>query len=780
MTPRPALLLAALAIVASACTGSAGSTTTTSPPLTAVPTAPTTTTTAPATTTSVPAPTTTVAPPEPPYTLAFDLAPATAAVYDFETTYKNTSSGELADEAITVELDGQRRIAAYELDGRRYLEDLLDVGAVELFGTTVDGEDAGGRGLAALAEAGLDAASLRWPVTVVVDGNGRPAGGMAPVPAGTAQPLALARALDNLAVPILPTGPVDVGDEWRVGPLELPWVGTEPMTATGEARVTGTADVDGAFTVDVKVDLSLDAPTRGFADLAAGLLALQPTELRLMGIDQLRTELLAAEAEQGPAAGTVVLAGGRIAGTYRFDPVRGLLAGATTDSRMVVELAFEDERGPFTGSVVIEARTEARLAGVEEEVPPLLLDPDDAAFATLPLEHPGFTIEDLDPLRAEELLNRLGLLLDDPLAGAAAARLVPADGDETTSVDVMAFYPRGFARGDPLLAETVAAVVTGEFEADVGEAVDFEGATVLRFESEGETWLAAVTNTRLLVGVGGDDVDVAAFLEAVADAAQDHRWSPGECHDLGAGEAFDPPFSPFGTETLVPCWRPHTVEVTAAELVAGDPGSPRPDDLDARSERLCDQAFLDYTGSLASQTRLSGVSYLPDEAEWAEGDRYLACVVSAVDDDGLVAATGGSLRGAGPRFRLELDTGVCFDGSLSGAPVDCSGPHIVEIVGRVAIDDPPGAPYPGDDELLATLDERCGEVLGGYASDVAKPGAEVEATAFGAGAFAWDQGVREFACVAVASDADGASVRVTRSFADEWRPLGPADDAFSA
>ncbi len=773
MTPRLPLLVAALALVAAACTGSAGSTTTAA----ATPASSTSTTT---TTTADPATTTTSGPPpEPPYTLTFDLEPGTAAIYDFETTYKDTSSGELAAEAITVELDGQRRIAAYELDGRTYREDLLDVGSVAVFGTAVDGEDATGRGLAALTDAGLDAAALQWPVTVVVESDGRAAGGLAPVAGGTAQPMALARALDSLAVPILPPGPVEAGDEWPLGPLELPWIGVEPMTATGTARVAGTSALDGAFVVDVEVDLTLSAPTHRFADLAAGLLEVSPTDGRLMGIDRLLAERLAAEAAEGEAAGTVGLASGRIAGTYRFDPARGLLAGASTDSRVVVELAFEDERGPFAGTAVIEARTDARLARVGGEVPPLPQDPDDAAFTALPLEHPGFVVEDLDPLRAEELLNRVGLLLDDPLAGATAARLVPPGSDDT-AVDVMAFYPLGFARGDPLLAATLAAVVTGEFEVDVGEPVDADGATVIRFESEGETWLVAVTNTRLLVGVGGDDVDTGAFLEAVAYAAEDHRWAEGECHDLGDGEAFDPPFSPFGTETLVPCWRPHSVEVTAAELVAGDPGSPRPDDLDARSERLCDEAFLDYTGSLPSQTRLSGISYLPDEAEWAEGDRYLACVVSAVDDEGLVAASAGSLQDAGDRFSLELEAGVCFDGPLSSIPVECSGPHVVEIVGTVARDDPPGAPYPGDDELITALDEQCTEALAGYASDVAKDGAEIEAAAFGVGAFAWEQGVRDFACTAVARDADGASVRVTRSFADEWRPLGPADDAFSA
>ncbi len=775
MTLRLPLLVAILALVAAACTGSAGSATTTEPP------APSTSTSSTATTTTTTATATTAAtiPPEPPYTLALDLAPGTAAVYDFETTYKDTSSGELAAEAITVELDGQRRVAAYELDGQAYLEDLLDVGTVEVFGTSADGEDATGRGVAALTDAGLDAASLELPVTVVVDAEGRAVGGLAPVPGGTAQPLALARALDSLAAPMLPPGPVDVGEEWPLGPLDIPWIGVVPMTAAGTARVAGTSEVNGAFVVEVEVDLSLTAPTQRFADLATGLLEVSPTDARLMGIDRLLAERLAAEAVEGEAAGSVGLSGGRIAGTYRFDPARGLLAGVSTDSRMVVELAFEDERGPFSGTAVIEVRTDARLVQLDDEVPPLPRDPDEAAFTALPLEHPGFVVEDLDPLRAEELLNRVGLLLDDPLAGATAARLLPPGGDDT-AIDVLAFYPRGFARGDPLLAGTVAAVVTGEFEAEVGEPVDADGATVIRFASEGDTWLVAVTNTRLLVGVGGDDIDTEAFLQAVSYAADDHRWAAGECHDLGAGEVFDPPFSPFGAETLVPCWRPHSVEVTAAEVVAGEAGSPRPEDLDARSERLCDQAFLDYTGALPSQTRLSGVSYLPDEAEWAEGDRYLACVVSSVDDEGLVAASAGSLRGAGGRFPLELEAGVCFDGPLSSVPVDCSGPHIVEIVGRVTAEGPPGAPYPGDDEVIATLDELCTELLSGYASEVAKDGAEIEAAAFGAGAFAWEQGVRDFACTAVARDTDGASVRVTRSFADEWRPLGPADDAFSA
>ncbi len=769
MLPRLATSAAALALVAAACTGGGAATTTTgsdgaAPAVTST-TAPTTTTT-------------TRPPPDPPYLLTWAPAAGSTAVYEIETTYRQTSSGDIEEEMLTIEVDGERHHASFDAGERSVVEVLLDPGRIEVFGTAgPGGDDVGGRGRTALADAGLEPATLDLPVTLFVTAGGTVAGGLAPVAGGTAEPLALARALDALPAPPLPATPVYVGDEWLVGPLELPWIGPATMTAEGTAQVAGTAQVDGAFVVDVEVDLTISAPAVPFAGIAADLLALAPTEGRLAGVTAPVAAALREEIDAGEAAGTVGVTSGRITGVFSIDPDRGLVAAMDTDSRLVVALDLVDDRGAYSGSFVVEARTDARLARIEEGAPPLPADADAAAQAAFVAPPPGYRYDDLDPGRGEEILDRLGLLIDSPLAGVGAARLAADDGG--ASLDVLSFHPLGFARGDPALAETVAAVVTGEFEAEVGERTVTDGVPVLRFESEGETWLAATTNTLLLVGVGGDDAPAAGFAALVA-GIQEHRWQEGECHDVGAGDRFDPPYSPFGSGTLVPCWRPHTVEVTGATQLAAGPAAPFPDDLDTQSGRFCGESFLAYTGSLTSQTRLSGVSYLPDEAEWAEGDRYLACVVSAVDDHGQVAVTTGDLRGAGPGLALELAAGTCFDGGLGGLPVDCSSPHTVEAIGTIRFDDPPDAPYPGRDGFAEQANAKCRELLADYAESLARDGAEIEAFAFGDDVHAWESGVREFACTAGARDGDGSPVRVLRSFSERWRALGPADDAFSA
>ncbi len=771
MTRRslPLVLVAALGVIAAACTG--GGATTTAPD---EPASTATSSVAPEAST-----TTAARPAGPPWSLTPGLEAGTSAAYDIETTYRQSTTADLEPEDLTIQLTGRRRVAAFDDGGGLVWEVLADPGEIVVTGTQGDEQrDIDGRGRSGLDDATLDSRVLDLPVTIRLDAAGNPAGGVTPIPGGATDPLGIAVALDALVAPPPPPGLVDVGDGWDVA-ATLPWLGGAALEVAGTAEVAGTETLAGGPVVDVDVDLQLTAPELRFADLAAELARLDPTSRRIAGIDRAVDALLAADIAAGAAAGTVAVASGSITGRYRVDPARGVPVESDVEARLVIDLALVDDDGPFGGSYVVEARTTAALTEVESGAPRLAVDADAAASGSLPPEVAGYVYDELDPGNIEQLLNRLGLLLDDPLLGLAGAHLIAED--DGPPVDVLTFYPAGFSRGDPSLLETVAAVVTGEFEAPVGEPVEVGGLPGLTFEDdETGTWVVAITNTRLLVAVGEGDVPAEVLAGVVAWNSGEYRWEAGDCHDFDEGERFDPPFSPFGTETLVPCYRPHSAEVITAVTVDEGPDAAFPDDLDARSELLCGQAFLDHVGTPAADSRLTSISYLPDEAEWEEGDRYLACIVAAVDDTGAVAASPGSLAGRGEEFVVIREPGTCFDGSLAALPTDCAGPHVAETIGSIAFDEAADAPYPGDDEFLTRATTMCQELLEEYADQLTRGGAELEADVVGGGRFEWERGERTFDCVATARNANGDAARVTGGFDGPWQPLGSADDAFSA
>jgi hypothetical protein len=137
----------------------------------------------------------------------------------------------------------------------------------------------------------------------------------------------------------------------------------------------------------------------------------------------------------------------------------------------------------------------------------------------------------------------------------------------------------------------------------------------------------------------------------------------------------------------VTCSQPHLFEVTGTlELLDFDAQATFPDP--ARWQQLVTERCTPRTTQALADRfdpfgRFTVGAIKPSEAGWLRGDRTLRCGVQTAGRTGMLFATTGSV--------LQQDQsdvhppGVCLgnDGKAVGDPVDCAGPHAVELVGVV-------------------------------------------------------------------------------------------------
>ncbi|MEV5387824.1 DUF4190 domain-containing protein [Streptomyces sp. NPDC052721] len=125
----------------------------------------------------------------------------------------------------------------------------------------------------------------------------------------------------------------------------------------------------------------------------------------------------------------------------------------------------------------------------------------------------------------------------------------------------------------------------------------------------------------------------------------------------------------------------------------------------------------------------------------------------------LLLATGGASQvwhgfrdGARDGAALSLAEGECFDtpgGALSGDTYDvdkvsCAGAHDGEVFATVTL---PGGPYPGDDAVGDTADERCWSLRDSYAMDGWAVPQDVDVYYLTPTEDSWAAGDREITCV---------------------------------
>lgn len=405
--------------------------------------------------------------------------------------------------------------------------------------------------------------------------------------------------------------------------------------------------------------------------------------------------------------------------------------------------------------------------------PPPLPDPFELAEAAL-RDIPGFTyVEDtISQHMLNELEFRLGGLLGDVIADYSWSRMDSEDGDELI---VLAMYPANGFRGDPEL-DFGAAITATDFADPTPVVVGTH--TGWRIQAADSTWTFVGDNTHVFLAIG-DDPAASQVLEALLGAnGPAYLWAAGDCLYF---EDAAVPYAPFGDANVVTCDDTHTHEVIWSFASDEGPDARYPgDDLADSSFAECEVAYEQYVGIAEFPSRVAMVRYLPDVEEWAEGDRYLACVVYEADRVGDPIARQGVLEGIGDAALVEVTAGDCWD-IIGGAAVRCGRPHRFEYLGRqsLAID---GADYPGVAAAERAAAAACDEALGEAVSDRTRDGATLEAfAAWFPGPAAWARGDRETHCVVSAFDRADGPVLIMGSIGDSWEPVvPPVDGGFNA
>ena len=401
---------------------------------------------------------------------------------------------------------------------------------------------------------------------------------------------------------------------------------------------------------------------------------------------------------------------------------------------------------------------------------PDLPDPFDLAEEPLAdLDIDGFDFENVDGSLVEVVQVRISLF--GRLTSASVFdELVADDGDEVVAVSL---YPAGGARGDPGLALAFAeAIVDAGPSFAVPEERPIGGQLTYEVIERDTAWVLWANNTHLFI-TAGDGQAASQVMEAiiVETLGTESQWSDRDCLYFDDGV----PYAPFGDGNVVDCDGPHEWEVTLSAPLEDAADAPFPAaELSERVSAACEESFFDFVGVLPLDSPLNQVVYLPDEAEWEEGDRYFACMISKNDERGAALLTSGSLRDSA--VTVTRSTGDCYRRLPSIGLVDCAEPHVFEFVGLVGHAGTTGDDYPGDDDLSASFETACDALIDEYTITRKVEGASVEPFALGIGAFAWDMGIRRVPCFAYALDGD-LSLEVVGSFSEGWGPLGDADGA---
>ncbi len=120
-------------------------------------------------------------------------------------------------------------------------------------------------------------------------------------------------------------------------------------------------------------------------------------------------------------------------------------------------------------------------------------------------------------------------------------------------------------------------------------------------------------------------------LGRVADVG---TTSAGTCLRLGS--------EPGEVAVPVPCDLAHDGEVYRVDTLLEARGEPWPgaDETDLRADDACYAAFRGYVGRSYETSEHDYGYYLPDRAEWADGERRVVCVVVLAADDRRGAVRG--------------------------------------------------------------------------------------------------------------------------------------------
>jgi hypothetical protein len=190
------------------------------------------------------------------------------------------------------------------------------------------------------------------------------------------------------------------------------------------------------------------------------------------------------------------------------------------------------------------------------------------------------------------------------------------------------------------------------------------------------------------------------------------RYTIGTCVAWDPATAGDP--ARPGGFAVVGCDEPHRGETIGPTVGTDTPGHfyPSPDALIALAAQSCTRQAEKYLGEeLDEEGRFVAVAMPPSHDLWERGYRTLECVLASRSDAPSQLLTG-SARGA-PQW-WTYAPGDCVplppEASEPLGLVACDQPHVLEIAGSVALDDPDVDP--GSAESLETCLAVAREYLG--------------------------------------------------------------------
>lgn len=168
----------------------------------------------------------------------------------------------------------------------------------------------------------------------------------------------------------------------------------------------------------------------------------------------------------------------------------------------------------------------------------------------------------------------------------------------------------------------------------------------------------------------------------------------------------------------VSCTQPHLFEVTAT-LDLQDFGAQEPFPDPARWQQLVAERCTERTMQALDDRfdpfgRFTIGAIKPSEAGWRSGDRTMRCGVQSAGRTGMLFATTGNVL---TQDQSDVHApGICLgnDGKAVGDPVDCAGPHAIEVVGVVDLKGafPNGFPdEAAQDKMLST---ECARLVKNY------------------------------------------------------------------
>ncbi len=426
--------------------------------------------------------------------------------------------------------------------------------------------------------------------------------------------------------------------------------------------------------------------------------------------------------------------------------VFSILAAACTPVSKVGDAppATEESSTSSTSSTVPPTDVEGNL------VPPQRGDASVVAGAVL-VPIPGFEPIDEPPQHATDLVSAMeGWVPEEFLLGTASVVYDNADGAPVAAVSVI---PSLSLRGDPDLVPSLIRALTGMVPPDPFDSDIYTAFTASGFEMK--LWS---TGDGFVIVSSPDDAVSINYLGALkkTDGPND-VWAEGSCLYLEEDE--DLPYAPFPPDVVVPCDGAHNAEVLVGNKIGTDLAAFDDDAITYERDYVCDEAYTAVFGSQRTNAP-SLITYMPDEAEWNRGDRYLACVVLIDRNDGRELFTGamGDLDG----LAWQPEVGSCILGGLPADSVNCEAAHAYQYLGDAEIVADTW-PDPGDD----AFEQACLPLLDGLA-----PGpAELQVFPVGLGAYAFEQGDRTVQCMAYAL-ADGFLIETVGSFNDHWFVIG--------